>query len=272
MKSKYFDKVIVSSDDSPMFLNFWPIVCQAWKKYFDITPTLAFVSNRDSNDSLIKRLSCFGEVVVVPEVEKIPAANQAKVARFLVASSFAEQVCMIEDIDTIPLQRDFFERRLSLRPKNKVLTIGKEVYENTPHRGKFPISNITAEGSKFKELFNPRSLSYDEAIRSFIGTRTFDNKEDISNPPHEFSDESLIRALIHANNFIDQTFEVRRDVDIRSHWIDRSWWSIDEAKLKADAYVICNFLRPFKENVHQFTPIVRHVYGNYPDINELVVL
>lgn len=272
MKSKHFERIIVSADDSPLFLNFWPIVCQAWKKYFEITPTLAFVTNRDANDDLVKRLSRFGEVIIVPEVQGIPRANQAKVARFLVASNFGDQVCMIEDIDTIPLETSYVESRVSSRPKNKILAVGKEVYENTPHHGKFPVSNITAEGSKFKELFNPRGLKYDEAVRSFVAIKVFDHKEDIANDPSSFSDESLIRALIHLNNLQSSIFDVRRDVDIRKQWIDRSWWNIDVEKLARNEYISCNFLRPFKENAHLAIPLISYVYDKFPNEDEIFVV
>lgn len=272
MKPIYFDKVIVSSDDSPMFLNFWPIVCQAWKKYFDITPTLAFVSNRDVSDSLVKKLLSFGEVVIVPEIPGIPKANQAKIARFLVASMFDDKVCTIEDIDTIPLETKYIENRLIRRPRNKILAVGREVLENTEHHGKFPISHITAEGSKFKDLFNPESLKYEDAVNLLIGIKIFDLKEDIMNRPENFSDESLVRALIHKNNLQDSIYNVRRDVDPKNDWIDRSWWNIDNEKLSNGGYVCCNFLRPFKENMHQFTPIINHIYENNPNLNELLVL
>lgn len=272
MKASYFDKVIVSSDDSPFFLNFWPIVCQSWKKHFGITPTLAFVSSRNDDDNLVKRLRAHGDVVVVPELFDIPRANQAKVARFLVASMFSDQVCTIEDIDTIPLEQMYIESRLSRRPKNKILAVGREVLENTPHHGKFPISHITAEGSKFKELFNPKSLSYIEAVRSFIGTRVFDHKEDIMNDPGSFSDESLVRALIHANNLQDSIFDVRRDVDIKNEWIDRSWWNIDTERLSQGGYISCNFMRPLRENAIFSVPVIEHVYGYLPTEDELFII
>jgi len=272
MKSNHFDKIIVSSDDSPCFLNFWPIVCQAWKKYFEVTPTLAFVSNRDKDDELVKRLMTFGDVVLVPEVDGIPRANQAKVARFLVASSFNDQVCMIEDIDTIPLENSYVESRLRFREKHKILTIGKEVYEDTSHKGKFPISNITAEGFKFKELFNPRDLGHAEVIMSFADMKTFDAKESITNLPDNFSDESLIRALIHINGLRNSVIDVRRDVDIRDQWIDRSWWRIDVEKLNRGQYISCNFLRPFKENAHLALPVIEFVYGKIPKEDEIFVL
>ena len=272
MKPDYLDKVIVSSDDSSYFLNFWPIVCKSWKKFFDITPTLAFVSNRSESEPLIQKLKSYGEVIVVPELENIPKANQAKVARFLVASTFDEKVCTIEDIDTIPLERNYIEQRLKKRPKNKILAVGREVLENTPHHGKFPISHITSEGYKFKDLFNPRLKKYADAVRSFEKIEVFDHKENILNHPSNFSDESLVRALIHINDLKQSIFDVRRDVDIYNDWIDRSWWRIDKEKLNKGEYVCCNFMRPFKENLFSSLPVVEYIYGKIPKEEEIFVL
>lgn len=272
MNNNLFDKVIVSSDDRPMFLNFWPVVSKAWQKYFNIKPTLALVSNITEDDPLLIKLREYGDVHVLPKVEGIPIANLAKIARFIVASRMGDQVCMIEDIDTIPLQRKFVEERLSKRKPGNILAVGHEVLANTTHAGKFPISNITSEGYNFKRLFNPNDLSYEEVIKSFIGLNIVDHKEDISNPADSFSDESIIRALITKHDLHSIIQKVERGVNIHSDWIDRSWWNVDENKLKADGYVICNFLRPFKENMQAFIPIIEHVYGYLPKSKELLVL
>ena len=60
---------------------------------------------------------------------------------------------MINDIDTIPLQRSFFEERWVCRPDGTLLAIGAELYNKTKDKGKFPISYMAAEGYVFKQLF-----------------------------------------------------------------------------------------------------------------------
>lgn len=264
-----FDKVVVSSDDSPVFLNFWPIVCASWKKYFGITPTLAFVSNRDENDHLVRRLKSCGEVVLVPEVENIPRANQAKIARFYVASKLKDQVCLIEDIDTVPLKPDYVLDRLSKRESGKILAIGREIHVEP---GKFPISNVTSEGENFAKLFNPHELGFKEFVESLIGLKVFDRKEDPSNSPDRFSDESLIRALVKINNVEDLMQHIDRNSDPMVDWIDRSWWRIDEERLRNNSYTSCNFIRPFKENAYTALPVIYHIFGGLPVPEELFII
>lgn len=272
MPQKLFDRIVVSSDDSPTFLNFWPCVSQAWQKFFDAKPTLALVTNRSPDDPLFTKLQKYGDVQTVPYIQGIPTANQAKIARFLVASRMGDEVCMIEDIDTVPLQRMFFEDRLKIREPNRILAVGHEVLANTVDAGKFPISNITTEGRNFKKLFNPNDLNHEELLKSFVGMRVVDHKENVANDASHFSDESMIRGLIHKHNLHHMIQKVNRDVNIHQDWIDRSWWGYDANKLKAGGYVLCNFLRPCRENAHHFIPIYEYLYGYLPKANELFVL
>jgi hypothetical protein len=167
---------------------------------------------------------------------------------------------------------------MSYYEEDKVLLVGKEVYENTNDQGKVPISNMTANGSVFSELFDPLNL-IDKNLTGNIFNQeifavwdewknldVFDKKESISNSPDPtgikgFSDESMIRALINIRNFSNKVKKIERSVDVRNNWIDRSWWDVNHTKLNNGEYVICNFLRPFKENYHICKPIVDFIYG-----------
>ena len=272
MAQKLFDRVVVSSDDSPAFLNFWPCVSQAWQKFFDMKPTLALVTNKTATDPLFDKLRKYGDVFAVPYFEGIPIQNQAKIARFLVASKMGDEVCMIEDIDTVPLQRTFFVDRLKERRAEHILAVGHEVLANTVDSGKFPISNITTEGHNFQKLFNPNNLDHESLLKSYIGMRVVDHKENIANPADHFSDESMIRGLIHKHKLHNMVQKVERGADIHQDWIDRSWWGIDKDKLNAGQYILCNFLRPCRENAQHFIPVYEYLYGFLPKASELFVL
>jgi hypothetical protein len=221
----------------------------------------------------MSRLRAHGEVIKVPVVSGIPVENQAKIARFLVASTMSKNICMIDDIDTVHLQTHFLYNRLSKRENGKILAIGHEVYENSPHAGKFPAGNMTAEGDVFKLLLNPSSIQdYKDLVRSLINIRSIDGKENVLNSANSFSDESLIRALILENNLGDMVQKVRRDVNIREDWIDRSWWNIDREKLFSGKYICCNFFRPGRENYSHFLPIFEYLYGHIPSQGEVFIL
>ena len=262
-----FDRIIVSTDENPMFLQFVPIVSKAWKKYFpEKKLSIAFVSSRDKNDNVVKEMSKYGDVKVFKPVEGIPTANQAKISRHILASYYENEISMIEDMDTIPLQRKYFEDRTSSFKGEGILAVGHEVFETTQHEGKFPMSTMTAKGDTWKTLINPNNSAYENIIKSFIDIAIFDHKEAISKSPDIFSDESLMRALISKWN--GKIVKVKRNVDIHLDWIDRSWWGIDLEKLKLDGYICCNFLRPFEQNFENIKPIADYIFGKDVDIND----
>ena len=287
-----FDRVIVSCDDSH-FKEFWPIVAKSWNKYFpDKKVCLAFVTDRDENDELVIKMKQYGEVYLFPVQPNIPTPNQAKMYRHILAGNFDKDVCMIEDIDTIPLQKDFVNNILSQRKEDHLLRVGAEIYKGTSDQGKFPISNITAESYVFRKLINPDDLDYENLFNSWRNVKVFDNKESIGNEPdasgvgslakrpggrpvikHGFSDESLMRVFV--KKFISnggKVCEIDRGVNARKYWIDRSWWRIDQNMLKNDEYVICNFLRPFSQNYHLIEPIVKYIFDDESIKMEDVIL
>ena len=265
-----FDRIITSTDENPMFLQFLPIVSTAWKKYFpDIPLSVAFISNRNYEDPLVKKMQTYADIKIFNEIEGIPSANQAKISRPILASYYSDDVCMIEDMDTIPLQRTFFEDRTSTIKENEILIVGHEVYAGSEHEGKAPISTMSAKGNIFKEIINPNNLEYIDIMKSFLDVKVFDHKEAVNNRPSEFSDESLMRVLL--DRWGGNINKVDRNVDIQSDWIDRTWWNINEEKLKNDGYITCNFLRPFEPNYERIEPIIKHIYNNKFDKNEIIL-
>ncbi len=264
------NKIIVSTDEG-MFSQYVPIVSTAWRKFFpEWELNIAFITNREKSDGFVQKMSRWGKVHLFKPVEGIPLANQAKVSRHVLASRFGDEVCMIEDIDTIPMQKKFFEDRISQRSLGHVLAVGAEVFQGTPHEGKFPMSTITAEGRVFKEFINPENLEYEELIKGWVGLSVIDHKEAIDNPPHFFSDESLIRALLSKWQEPKITY-ADRGVDIYNEWIDRSWWSINEDRLQAGKYVVCNFLRPFDRHYKRIEPVIEYIYGCLPPREEVIL-
>lgn len=240
-----FDRVIVASDDSH-FLAFWPLVAKAWKKFFDVRVTLAFVSDDVPKHRLFE-LSRHGEVVLIPPNIRAPTANQAKLARFhLAANKYSDEVVMIEDIDTLPLQRKYFEEVTSKRPSGKLLMVGHEVYTGPTLSGKCPASTMTAEQSVFAELLNPEGLEFRHWVSSFRGSKKFDGYEDPFRTPTEFSDESLLRAVL--TNSAAHIHKERRRADPKTDWIDRGKWKMDKDKLFSGGYVCVNLKRPLEKD------------------------
>ena len=250
-----FDKIIVSSDEH--FKNFFPIVSLAWKKFFPHKKiAAAFVTDRKDNDPIIKKLrSLYDEVKLFPTIEGLPSKNVAKMARFLYATEAENEACMIEDVDTIPLQQDFFIEKTSRREKGRLLAVGKEVYKGLTHHKNFPVSTVTGEGYLFKELFNPRDYNYEQLFEYWSN---FHDEKNVNITSEAFSDEGLIAQLTEAHQF-SNVQHIERGADPSTDWIDRSNWKYDTERLNNWEYIICNFMRPFESYYPAFKDVIEFI-------------
>lgn len=252
-----FDRIVTSTNENSTYLGFWELQILAHKKFFpEKKLTIAFLTERTYDDELVKKMISHDiDVQLYKPIDGIPEGNHAKILRYICASQYDNEICCITDMDTIPLQKEYLINQTSLRESNKLLCIGAEVYENTPHYGKFPAHHMTAEGKIFKQLFNPNNLNYEESIKAISDFKVYDLKESIINSQDGFSDESLIRVLIQENNVPTQ--HVFRNIDKFNDWIDRSWWAIDIEKLKKLKYVESNLLRPYDDHKTRIKPILQ---------------
>ena len=258
---KKLDNIVLSTDDS-CFKQFAPIVYSAWKKVLpDIDVVLVYITNNTdptTNKDIVKFNKIFDNVFIFNEIESIPSGNLAKVARRYVCSILENQISMIEDIDTAPLNREYILNIISKREKNHLAMVGREVLLGTPHEGKVPSSYTFAEQQVWKDAINPNNLDFFEWCKSFVGLKIFDHKEDISASPTLFSDESLMKALLHKNNF-NKITHIERNVDPKTDWIDRSWWNVDTEKLARNEYICVNFMRPIDLRAKE---LVKHIMSD----------
>ena len=229
-----FDRIVTSTNDNSTYLGFWELQILSHKKFFpEKKITIAFLTDRTYEDELVKEMISHDiDVQLYKPINGIPEGNHAKILRYICASQYDNEICCITDMDTIPLQKEYLTNQTNLREPNKLLCIGAEVYENTPHYGKFPAHHMTAEGKIFKQLFNPNNLL-----------------------PNLYPSQWLIRVLIGKNGVPVQ--HIVRNVDVYNDWIDRSWWNIDIEKLKNLKYIESNLLRPYDENKQQIEPIIQ---------------
>lgn len=263
------DKIILSSTDDAKYIDFWPLVSRAYAKILKIPVLLAFVTEKEEHDEYVSYLRQFGEVVLFKPVEGIPVANQSKIARHYLASLQKENVCYIDDIDLFPLNKDFIVNKVADRPKWHLLCVGAEFWAYG-NNGCFPVSQLTSEGLIFKDLFNPRNLSFSDLIKSFVGIKKFhEHKEDISNSLSSedgncFSDEYLIRYLRSVNPV--KELHKTRGFDWETQTIDRAFWKrFDQNKLDNHQYLFAHCVRPinFEHNREKIQPLIDYVDKNY---------
>jgi len=249
-------RIILSSDENPKYIEFWPLVSWAWQKLFGIEVWLALVAPEG-------RFNLEGNIMRYEPVLGVPTCNQAKVARYHLAASLGDDtLVMTHDLDLLPLQRAYMLDLLWHRPPGHLLTVGSEVYVG-PEAGKFTAGYLTLESNLWRQLVTPRKLEWKPFVRSFIGLRVFDHKEDISRTVHHenpdtFSDESLLRALLKLNPvplvrlpFGYWPYTVRA--------LDRADWRFDPRKLEDGTYVEAHLLRPLSQHQDRIQPLINYL-------------
>jgi len=186
-------RFIIGLNDNPNYFGILPLVRRAYSLFFpDDLFTIALVCDLRNKSLMEKIMIQCDYLSIYPAIKNIPTGNQAKIIRYYEAAKYPKSICIMNDIDIIPLQKEYFLNRLKQRKPNELMTVGKEWYGDR----KFPTPFCTAEGSIFKKFINPKNKGWRAFIRSVCNMRKIDTKEAINQPFSNFSDESLVRALL----------------------------------------------------------------------------
>lgn len=260
------NQIILSANEDPTYISFWKPISWAYKKMFpDVTIHLALLTDRSEDDTYIADLRTYGKVTLFKPLDGVPQWGQAKMIRFILASMQGDDVCYIDDIDLYPLSKSFITDKINKRPKDTLLCVGGEVYDNN---GCYPVSQMTAEGYIWKRFINPNGLEYSDLIRSYFhDEHMFDHREDIrmitdmANDWY-FSDERFIRRLLFENPVPKKELERGYDNFMEST-LDRYQWNIDDNKLKNHGYLNAHGHRPYDVHADKYAPLIKYINENY---------
>lgn len=265
------NQIILSTNEDPIYNEFWKPVAWAYSQMFkndNVTIHLAFLTDREDNDPLVQEYRKYGKVTLFKPLKNVPESAQAKMIRFILASQQNEDICYIDDVDLFPLSKDFILSKLLKRPKNTLLCVGGEVYNNN---GCYPISQMTAEGYIWNKFINPQNLPYEQYIHSLIRPYLFDKREDMfllpdnNNKDYYFSDEFLMRRLIN-DNPVEKFEHVRGYDNHLESTVDRTNGIIDIDKLKQHKYVNGHFNRPYSKFKEKYKLLLNYIQDNYGEI------
>ncbi len=270
LKDKY--RVITSTNEKELYINFWPTMALNWKWYGFKKVVCAFITNRGYDDPLVKEMSKYGEIVIFKPLDGIEDSIQAKATRMYLSTKYEEDLCMIGDIDMYILNKEeTWDKWFSKIEEDKLLCISAN--KGGPYSGsdigKFPMAFTSAKSSIWEEIVNPKKLSYADLFKSWYDLNICDNMESVNKPFKNFSDESLLRALIclwgDYNNkhayYHPKVLNIERDDwnGLAGRRIDRSKWLIDDKKLNSGYYYDSQPVRPFNENINNIKPILNYI-------------
>lgn len=241
-------KVSISCDSNPYYLEFWEPVSRMWKQKIGLEPYLFYVGDAASKPS-----NHHGTVIHVDPVDNIPIHTQAQWARFHFTNTDKDAVWLTSDIDMFPLSKMYF---LEL---SKPFSNDCFVSLNSDMRNYFPVCYNMATGNMFEAVMNLKSNFYD-CVRSV----------------YEFSktDSQIINGTIMENWSCDERYSSSMICDYRSknpmkiiqllrpdgyhsgRRIDRNNWNYNADRLKTDWYIDCHSLRPYSEYKEQIEMVL----------------
>lgn len=238
------DRVILSSNDNVNYIEFWPVVAPIWKA-MGIRPTLALVGNAKVDESL-------GDVVRFTVIPGVEGSLQAQTVRLLVPILFPNEVCMISDIDMLPVSKDYFTKSAIDCPNDAFVIFRDRAYDGWGWKS-YPMCYFAAQGSTFSKVFG---ASRYEDINVII-KQWSDLKMGWG------TDESLL--YLYANSYGEnggKLIKLGHQVGPR---FDRANWVIEN--LDISRYIDAHCPRPYSGYKFQIDPVVQAIMHNLKNHN-----
>lgn len=146
-------RVILSTDTHPNYIQFWPLVARAWKKIVGVRPTLALIAD----ESVRVDESC-GDVIRFKPIPGVSTAFQAQTIRLLLPALFPQDVCIMSDIDLIPLDKKYFAHSISRVKEDAFVVYRSKQYMREEDKRynyeRYPMCYTAAKGAVYGEIFH----------------------------------------------------------------------------------------------------------------------
>jgi hypothetical protein len=232
------DRVILSSDENPLYLDFWPSVSKVWSEVFNIKPTLAVIS--DNKDILNSIDNTYGDVIRFDVVDNVPVYLQALWIRYWIPKQYPDDVCIISDIDMIPLSKWYFIEQINNIDNNDYVHLNP-CYVSY---GTLPSCYHVAKGKLFNEILNLHN-TWEESVIHLNNLNVGQNPGGELNGKNQwFADEKHSSDLLFnwRSQNPDRVHFLEREEDRR---VDRSNWSYNIDLLKNGYYYDSHSIRPY---------------------------
>ena len=156
-------RAIMATDANPEYYQFWPVVAKRWNSW-GITPTLAVVSDKkiDIDESL-------GDVIYHTPNPDVPTPQQAQIIRLFLAASYEDDVCLISDIDMLPLKKDYFTKTIEVYDNVSFVVYSSDAYPPTdPAFPAYPMCYLASDGENFKEIIEGDLESFNDVVVAWL--------------------------------------------------------------------------------------------------------
>lgn len=237
-------RVILSTNDNPLYIEFWPIVAPIWQA-MGLRPTLALIGDEDCPID-----TSLGDVFRFDPIPNVPEAMQAQAIRLLLPTYFPDEGCLISDIDMLPICRSYFFDGADVCPEDAFLVYRDRVFDYGFQYAfeRYPICYIAANGSVFASLFQiGPDTDFSEILRKWAAKDYGWNTDEIilySTLKNWERKGGLVVRLGHGD-------EPR---------LDRGSWKSDFSSIDYSFYVDCHCPRPYSAYKESIDEVVAGIW------------
>ena len=229
-------RVIVSSNNDPMYIQFWPIVAPLWQK-MGLCPTLLLVADEDCTVD-----TSIGEVIRFEPLPDVPQSLQAQAIRLLAPALFPEDGCLISDIDMLPVSFSYFFNGAYGVPSDAFLVYRQECF------GRWPMCYVAAKGEVFSSIFEVTCIEdFPARLREWYALGHGWNTDEVVMYSLVRKWEREQGGLVH---------RLHHSVGAR---LDRAQWDSQIKSLEIDKYIDCHSVRPYSEHKNSIDQVVEAI-------------
>lgn len=237
------DYVIVSSNENPYYLDFWPIISKVWKEKFNITPVLGLICNENSDFEE----SEYGIIKKFKSIEGVDTGLQSQIVRLFLTKEL-NGYCLISDIDMIPLSVKYFEECASYLTENNIVVYSSDNPECLYNK-EYPMCYVSSHSNSFKSILKI-DLNWSEFVKSMK-----DRNQGWS------TDQKYLFEKINEFNLQknDVVLLNRGWSGIANKRIDRACWDYDPIKVSEGYYIDSHSLRPYSQYSEEINKLINHL-------------
>jgi hypothetical protein len=234
------DFVIVSTDDNPLYSEFWPVVKNLWSNLVGIKPILVKISD---TDEIIESDECI--IHNLKKVDGIKTGLQSQIARMFVTKYYKDSVCLTSDIDMLPLSKKYFTSDIENLNNDSMVIFSSDAYKNV---NRYPICYNAGKGSLFSEILQ-LDVSFEEYCNRLLSLGWGWGTDELyfGKMINSYYDQSKITKLNRG-----WSFGVAKDR------LDRIRWKYDPNNFK-DQFIDSHSLRPYSTHKTRIDKIVNLV-------------
>lgn len=242
--SVVLQRVILSTNGNPYYSQFWPIVAPLWQA-LGIKPTLIFVANKDCQID-----ETLGDVIRFEPLTDLPESLQAQSLRLLLPVLFPDDICILSDIDMIPVSFTYFTDGAALcTDENAFMVYRDRAYVDNP---RWPMCYVAAKGKIFSQIFGASCIEEFPAI--LREWRSFD---------YGWNTDELVMYQ-YAKRWEERGGTVWYKGDETFGRIDRiDWNNLPEDELAIEGWIDCHMPRPYSDYASSIDKVVQAICKNW---------